>query len=49
MIPPIYQPDFEETLIATRAQLDTTSFAAAYAQGYAMSLEQAVTFALANG
>jgi len=48
IIPPIYQPDFEETLTATRAQLDATSFATAYAQGYAMSLEQAVAFALAS-
>jgi len=49
VIAPIYQPDFEETLIATRTQLDATSFATAYAQGYAMSLEQAVAFALASG
>ncbi len=47
-IPPIYQPDFEETLTATRAELDSVDFAAAYHQGYMMTLEQAVAFALGN-
>ena len=36
----------EEVLAAVRAQLDETTFAAAWAEGWAMSLEQAIAYAL---
>ena len=45
---PVYRPDFEATIVVTSAQLEPDIFAAAYAEGYAMSLEQAVLFALAS-
>jgi hypothetical protein len=37
---------FEAALAATRAQLDQAAFAAAWAEGQAMPLEQAVAYAL---
>jgi hypothetical protein len=47
-IAPIYQPDFVATLTDTRSQLDPATFSAAYREGYSMSPEQALAFALAN-
>jgi predicted ATPase/class 3 adenylate cyclase len=46
-----YPPDraaYERDLASVRAQLDDVAFAAAWAQGQAMSLEQAVAYALAD-
>jgi predicted ATPase len=45
-LPPDEHPAYERTLAATRAQLDEATFAAAWAEGQAMSLEQAITMAL---
>ena len=42
------RPAYERDVAATRAQLDEPSFAAAWAEGQAMSLEQAVACALAD-
>jgi predicted ATPase/transcriptional regulator with XRE-family HTH domain len=42
----VYQTTYERTLVAARAQLGDEAWAAAWAMGRAMSLEQAVTEAL---
>ncbi len=42
----VYQTNYERTLAAARAQLDDEAWAAAWAVGRAMSLEQAVAYAL---
>ncbi len=41
-------PDYERWLATARARFDPASFAAAWAEGEAMSLEQAVAYALAE-
>jgi non-specific serine/threonine protein kinase len=43
---PIERADFDRTLAAARAQLDEAAFAKAWAEGQAMTLEQAIEFAL---
>jgi hypothetical protein len=43
---PEARADFERYMAAARAQLDEATFAAAWAEGRALSLEQAVTEAL---
>lgn len=43
---PADQPDLDRNIAAVRAQLDPTTFAAAWAKGRAMSLEQAVASTL---
>jgi non-specific serine/threonine protein kinase len=48
VIAPVFQPDFEATMTGTRSQLDPATFSAAYREGYGMSPEQALAFALAN-
>jgi len=45
-LPPDEHPAYERTLAATRAQLDEATFAAAWAEGRAMTLEQAIAYAL---
>ena len=42
-------PDFDHSVAAARANLDEATFAAAWAEGRAMSLEQAATYATAAG
>jgi predicted ATPase/Tfp pilus assembly protein PilF len=43
---PVVRKQYESTVAATRAQLDEASFTSAWAQGRAMSLEQAIAYAL---
>jgi hypothetical protein len=48
-LPPDGHPAYERTLAATRAQLDEATFAAAWEAGRALSLEQAIAYALEVG
>ena len=48
VIDPVAQPDFEATLTATRSRLGDSMYATAFAEGYALSLDQAVACALAD-
>jgi hypothetical protein len=43
---PLERADYDRTSAAVRAQLDAATFAAAWEAGRAMSLEQAITYAL---
>ena len=43
---PAEQADTERCIAAARAQLDETVFAVAWAEGQAMTLEQAIAYAL---
>jgi hypothetical protein len=45
-LPPIDRPRRDKALARLRAQLDDANFAAAWAEGQAMSLEQAIAEAL---
>jgi non-specific serine/threonine protein kinase len=45
---PLFRPQYERTLSTTRAQLSEAQFAAARAEGRAMTFEQAVAHALGN-
>ncbi|CAN5855572.1 tetratricopeptide repeat protein [soil metagenome] len=45
---PIEQLGYQAIISAVRAQLNETTYARAYAEGYAMTLDQAVAFALAQ-
>jgi hypothetical protein len=45
-IQPADRPDYESNIAVTRAQLDLTTFEMAWAEGRAMTLDQAVEFAL---
>ncbi|MBI5305692.1 MAG: tetratricopeptide repeat protein [Chloroflexi bacterium] len=47
-MPPVYRDDCEKYLPRTRAQLDAAAFNAAWATGQAMTVEQAIEFALAE-
>jgi hypothetical protein len=42
----IYRQEYDRTLVAVRAQLSVEAFAAAWAEGQAMTLEQAISYAL---
>jgi predicted ATPase/class 3 adenylate cyclase/DNA-binding CsgD family transcriptional regulator len=42
-LPPVYRADYERLVAATRAQLGEKAFAAAWAEGHAMTPEQALT------
>jgi len=46
--PKLYHRAYAATIVAARAQLDETTYANAYAAGYAMTPDQAVAFALAH-
>jgi hypothetical protein len=46
MLSPADRNEYERNVLAARAKLDETTFAAAWAQGRAMTLEQAVATAL---
>ncbi len=43
---PVHQRELDRDLAAARAQLDETAWAAAWAEGQAMTLEQALAYAL---
>ena len=43
---PVMRADYERDLAVARTQLDVTTFAAAWAAGRALTLEQAITEAL---
>jgi non-specific serine/threonine protein kinase len=45
-LPPYRRADYDRDITATRAQLDEAAFAAAWAEGRAMPIEQAVAYAL---
>ncbi len=45
-LPPASRPDYEQGVAATRSALDVQAFAAAWAEGQAMTREQAVAYAL---
>jgi len=47
-LPPVERGAYEQTVAQARAHLDTATWAAAWAEGPAMPLEQAVAYALAN-
>ncbi len=42
LIPPVYRADYEQSIAATRAQLGQKAFAAAWAEGRAMTPDQAL-------
>ena len=46
-LPPADRVDYERQLAALQKELDETTFAAAWAEGRAMTLEQAIEYALA--
>jgi predicted ATPase/transcriptional regulator with XRE-family HTH domain len=46
--PKFFHRAYAATIAAARAQLDETTYASAYAEGYAMTPDQAVAFALAQ-
>ena len=46
LITPVDRADHDRTVAAVRAQLDEATFAAAWAKGRAMTLEQAIAYAL---
>jgi predicted ATPase/DNA-binding SARP family transcriptional activator len=46
---PVDQPDYERILALARAQLDEAAFATAWAEGQAMTVEQAIAYALEDG
>jgi DNA-binding CsgD family transcriptional regulator len=48
-LPPVYRASYERTVDAARAQLDEAAFAAAWAAGQAMTMEQAIAEALRVG
>ncbi len=41
-LPPVYRPDYEQSIASTRTQLGEKAFAAAWAEGRTMTLEQAL-------
>jgi hypothetical protein len=45
-VPPVARHDYDRDVAVARAQLGETAFAAAWAEGRAMTLEQAVAYAL---
>jgi len=45
----IYQAHYKRGVAAARALLDGATFAAAWAEGRAMPLEQAIAYALSEG
>ena len=45
---PVQRAGYEREVAAVRAQLDAARFAAAWAQGRAMSLEQAIAYAVSE-
>jgi tetratricopeptide (TPR) repeat protein len=45
---PTYPADYDQTLAATRAALDEEAFAAALDRGRAMTIQQAIAYALAD-
>jgi predicted ATPase/DNA-binding SARP family transcriptional activator len=47
-LPPAVRADHERALASVRAQMDEATFATAWAEGRAMTLEQAVAYALAH-
>jgi hypothetical protein len=49
LLTPLTEIIFEDNVTTVRAQLDEASFAAAWAEGRAMTLEQAVEYALEQG
>jgi predicted ATPase/class 3 adenylate cyclase/DNA-binding CsgD family transcriptional regulator len=44
--PPVEQADVDRDMITIHSQLDETAFSAAYAEGRAMTMEQAIAYAL---
>jgi len=46
---PIHRAEYDRTVAAIQTQLDEAAFAAAWAEGRAMTLEQAIAFALSKG
>ena len=47
-LPPGYRTEYESYLASTRAQLDEATFNAAWSEGNAMTMEQAIEYALAE-
>ncbi len=47
-VPPVDRAEYERNLTAMRAQMDEKAFAAAWAEGRSMTLEQATAYALAT-
>jgi hypothetical protein len=45
---PVDRAAYERNVAAVRAQFDAASFAAAWAEGRAMTLEQAIAYALSE-
>src|SRR5262249_35860897 len=48
-LPPVYRADYDKAVAAARAQLDPASWAAAWAAGRALPLEQAIAEAQFSG
>jgi tetratricopeptide (TPR) repeat protein len=46
---PLHQAEYERAIMLARAQLGEAAWAAAYAQGRALPLEQAIAYALSEG
>jgi tetratricopeptide (TPR) repeat protein len=47
-LPPVNRADYDRDVAATRAQLDAATFAAAWAEGQTMTLDDAVAYALVS-
>ena len=45
-LPPVARPEYERDVAAARARLNETTWATAWAEGRAMTLEQAIAYAL---
>ena len=48
-LPRVHCADYERDVAAARTQLDEATFAVAWAAGQAMTLEQAIAYALSEG
>jgi hypothetical protein len=48
-MPPDCVAEYERHVTTARVQLDAATFTATWAEGYAMTLEQAVAYALQGG
>ena len=47
-VPPLERPFYDHIVATTRRSLDTATFAAAWAEGQSMPLEEAIAYALGN-
>jgi hypothetical protein len=48
-VPPVERPDYDRAVAAARARLGEVAFSSGWAEGRAMTLEQAMSYALKEG